>query len=291
MRIWRKKYRTAILISLAIISLLVLSSIIVAGYLNNWLWTGVPTKTLWDWLELLIIPIVLAISAALFSQAERRNEQSIARQQSQEAILEAYLERMSGLLFDKELHESSTDKRVRSVARIWTLTALRRLDENRKGVVLQFLQEANLIKGSGAGPIIDLSGADLAGANLSKAALFDAVLAGINLHGANLAGADLMRTDLGGANLSNTNLQGAHMFDTNLNSANLTKANLRNAHLVEADLSNTNLDKADLSGANLAQAAISPERLVHSKSLQGATMPNGTKYSKNSEGQTTIKSA
>jgi len=263
-------------------SLLGLTYIVVAGYLYNWIWTGVATKTLWDWMELLIVPVVLAMGAALFSQAERRNEQSIARQQSQEAILEAYLEKMSGLLFDKALHGSNTDMHVRGVARIWTLTTLRRLDADRKGVVLQFLQEANLIKGSGPGPIIDLSGADLADANLAQAVLFDTVLAGVDLSRANLAGADLKRADLGGANLSNANLQGAHLFDTNLDSANLRNANLRNAHLVEADLSRTNLDKADFSGANLAQAAIAPRCLVHIKSLQGATMPDGTNHKENS---------
>jgi hypothetical protein len=38
----------------------------------------VPGKTLWDWLDLLIIPFVLAIGGIWFSRAERRHEQVIA---------------------------------------------------------------------------------------------------------------------------------------------------------------------------------------------------------------------
>lgn len=264
--------------------LIAIAFIITAGYLYKWTWAGVATKTFWDWMELLIIPVVLAIGATLFSLAERQNEQAIANQQSQEAILEAYLEKMSELLFDRELVESSTDSYVRGVARIWTLTTLRRLDQSRKGVALQFLQEAELIKGSGPGPVIDLREADLAGANLFKADLFDAVLAGVNLSGANLTEANLMEADLGGANLSKANLRRAHMFGINLNSANLQMAVLHNAHLAEADLSRANLDKADFRNTNLVRAAISAEKLASIKSLQGATMPDGKKHNSENPG-------
>ena len=263
---------------------MIIAIIIVAKYLYQFTWTGFAAKTLWDWMELLIIPIVLAIGATLFSIAQRQNEQALANQQSQEVILESYLEKMSELLFERSLSESDTDSHVREVARIWTLTTLRRLDENRKGIALQFLQEAKLIKCSGPGPVIDMNGADLNGANLVKAQLFDAALAGVNLMGANLTGADFIKADLGGANLSKANLREAHMFDTNLNSANLQNAILRNAYLAEADLSKANLDRADFREANLVRAAISPEQLVRIKSLQGAVMPDGKKYNKNLKG-------
>ena len=35
---------------------------IIGGYLFHWSWTGVTNKTLWDWLQLLIIPAVLALA-------------------------------------------------------------------------------------------------------------------------------------------------------------------------------------------------------------------------------------
>src|SRR5579864_8261349 len=35
-------------------------------------------KTLWDWLQLLIIPLALAVIAFLFNRSERKNEQRVA---------------------------------------------------------------------------------------------------------------------------------------------------------------------------------------------------------------------
>jgi hypothetical protein len=34
--------------------------VVVCGYLFGWKWTGLAKRTLWDWLDLLIIPAVLA---------------------------------------------------------------------------------------------------------------------------------------------------------------------------------------------------------------------------------------
>ena len=60
------------------------------------------------------------------------------------------------------------------------------------------------------------SGADLFGADLSRA----------NLSGANLSGADLSRANLSGANLSGANLSRADLSRANLFGADLSRANL-----------------------------------------------------------------
>jgi hypothetical protein len=68
-----------------------------------------PGKTLWDWLQLLIIPLVLAVAALLFNLATTRTEQEIATQRyeqdksialdkQREDLLQTYLDRMSELL-------------------------------------------------------------------------------------------------------------------------------------------------------------------------------------------------
>ena len=93
-----------------------------------------------------------------------------------------------------------------------TLTVLRKLDGKRKGSVLQFLYEAELLGRVHVGKIIldkekmqagiiDLKGADLSRANLSKANLTEAIivrgfLGGANLHEAILQGAFLMEAIL-----------------------------------------------------------------------------------------------
>jgi uncharacterized protein YjbI with pentapeptide repeats len=53
----------------------------------------------------------------------------------------------------------------------------------------------------------------------------------------------------------------------------LCHANLCNPNLDEADLYN-----ADLEAANLIEATVFTEQLNKAKSLQGATMPDGSKH-------------
>jgi hypothetical protein len=43
-----------------------------------------PPKTLWDWMQLLIIPIVLAIGGYWLNRSERRNERQIAERRTLE---------------------------------------------------------------------------------------------------------------------------------------------------------------------------------------------------------------
>jgi len=37
-----------------------MTTLIVAGYWFSWAWAGFSNKTLWDWMQLLIVPMVLA---------------------------------------------------------------------------------------------------------------------------------------------------------------------------------------------------------------------------------------
>ncbi|MDX2083904.1 MAG: pentapeptide repeat-containing protein [Candidatus Melainabacteria bacterium] len=58
----------------------------------------------------------------------------------------------------------------------------------------------------------------------------------LNLSGVNLAGADLERVDLAGANLWEANFQGANLAGANLTDAKLWGANLEEVNLMEAKL-------------------------------------------------------
>jgi hypothetical protein len=55
-------------------------------------------KSLWDWLDLLIIPVVLAVGGYLFTRSENRRAQRIEEQRAQESALEAYLEQVTPLV-------------------------------------------------------------------------------------------------------------------------------------------------------------------------------------------------
>ncbi|MJL70799.1 pentapeptide repeat-containing protein [Salmonella enterica subsp. enterica] len=111
----------------------------------------------------------------------------------------------------------------------------------------------------------ELFDANLCGANLRGANLCDANLCGANLRGANLCGADLFDADLRGADLRGADLYGANLCGANLRGANLRGANLCGADLFDADLYGANLRGANLCGADLFDA-----------DLYGANLPDLT---------------
>ncbi len=96
-------------------------------------------------MQLLFIPVVLAVAgfwfnhrerkaAELRAEAEREIEQrraelesDIAEDNRREAALQEYINKMTELLFHENLRESKPEDEVRSIARVLTLTVLPRL--------------------------------------------------------------------------------------------------------------------------------------------------------------------
>jgi hypothetical protein len=249
-----------------------------------------PGKTFWDWLQLLIIPFVLASATlgfglwqAKLAQQQHDNDQQIAQDnrqndlylsndQQQEVTLETYLKDMSDLLLTHNLRNSKPGDEVRQIARMRTLTTLRRLalvlppyvcptpspettnpynvcpmiepvlKTNPNRIVLQFLQDTHLVGGKNA--VIDLRNANLS------------------------------NDDLRDVNLSNVDLSGADLSSAQLNLANLSGANL-GAILIDGKLTPANLDTADLSGADLTNATITQHQLNQVYSCIKAMLPKG----------------
>ena len=224
---------------------------------------GFGTKTFWEWMELLVIPIVLAIGGWWFNKAEKENdrklaeerieaEREVAEDRQQEARLQTYFDRMTELLLEKGLLHSKLEDESRSIARTRTLTTLRTLSKTRQAILLHFLHEAGLI--SREEEVIPLNGVDLSGADLSEADLRWADLIGVVLSRSALSGAHLSETDLSDADLSGADLTKADLRRTILIGANLSGANLTSAHLVTADLGTADLTGADMRGAYLRGA-------------------------------------
>ncbi|MEX0268594.1 pentapeptide repeat-containing protein [Leptolyngbyaceae cyanobacterium UHCC 1019] len=92
--------------------------------------------------------------------------------------------------------------------------------------------------------------------NLSNANLIGAELWRVNLNGANLTGANLSKADLSRADLITANLTRAILIEANLIDANLLGANLTNANLIGADLRMAQVSSANFAGANLTRAYI-----------------------------------
>jgi uncharacterized protein YjbI with pentapeptide repeats len=246
-------------------------------------------KGLWDWLDLLIVPAVIAVGVFLLDQRQRARDQAaeedrqrrhqlemkeqrdrelqVENQRAQDGALQTYLDQMSQLLIDTErpLHRARPGDTLSMLARARALTMLPRLDGVRKGSVVQFLYETDLINRHA--PVILLDGSDLNGANLS-----DSTLLGVNLSLANLRKADLNNAFLVEADLRGAQLQGANVRSSDLYGADLSlftrtqeTATLRSDKFLYTDLSNADLTGASLEGANLSQAFLNEGNLYQAR--------------------------
>ncbi|HJR79081.1 MAG TPA: pentapeptide repeat-containing protein [Anaerolineales bacterium] len=338
-RTWKRKLlRFLTVTGIVLVSVSAFLYLAMQGYSVGWTGFGKPAeagtavqgKTLWDWMDLLLVPLFLAGGALILRRSERDTahqrfdaqaalQHELATDRQQEQALQSYFDQMADLLQKEKLSITSSEELL-NVARVRTLTVLRGLDAKRKGSVLLFLRDSKLIDReavidlSGAdlrGACLafaklkgvnlseaDLSGADLGGANLSKSYMAGTDLRGANLKGANLGGAalfesrlngaDLTRADLSEANLTLADLRGCHLNEADLRGADLSGVNLNVGDLVGADLRKANLGGAKLLGADLSEADLSQAdlsgteitgtELGKAKSLDGTTMPDGSKH-------------
>lgn len=282
--------------------------LVIVGYAENTGWSGLVdytmtmdvgdneelvferSKTLWDWLSLLVVPLGLGLVAYWFSQRSRENEQEIARQnretdfiiaeanrvedkeiaqeQQEQRILNTYYDRMSDLLLNCDLSKSGTDKHTlaKKIARTRTLDTLQSINGRRKGLLVRFLYEGGLINKP---PLVVMKGADLVGADLASE---------------DLQNADLSRSNLVDAVLNEAKLQGINLKEADLTEAILTDATLRSADLSKTDftraiMDGTNLEESNLSGAVFDSVDLSTVRIrnviynVQTKWPDGYTPP------------------
>jgi len=205
-------------------------------------------KPLWDWLQLLIVPLVIAGIGFWFTASQNNRQQQIenqrataeralAKQGAQDEALQAYLDQMSSLMLDKNLLESERGDSVYTLAQARTATVMTRLDSGWNKTVVGFLWNSGLVGKSSAGK--------------SSVNLFR----NIDLRGADLRGRSLPEAPLRGASLDNADLRGAFLGNTKLSDAIMSHADLSNASLFGADLRGAQLNDADLSGALLTSSA------------------------------------
>jgi len=242
---------------------------------------GFASRSFWDWIALLLLPITLMILGLWFgsilketelkkaaeerktdrelAEKLRESEREIALEKQRQEALEKYFDRMMVLLLEGDLSLEARPN-VQRLARTLTLNILRELGSERNRQVIQFLQESDMlgVVNLRNGDLFEanLSGANLVGVDLSGSDLSEANLVDANLCGANLRGAGLIGTYLIVADLTEANLQGANLSNANLNDAILVGADLRDADLSEADLRGADLSGADLRGANMAETEL-----------------------------------
>lgn len=254
-----------------------------------WHWTGFKEKKLWDVLQLLIVPTALAIGAFYLQDTAKHRDQQLADDRTKQETLNRYFDQISTLLFEKKLRTAKEGSEARIVMRARTLTALRSLDGERKGQLIRFLLEADLLFSSkngqsaienekrdeifrvfGIRTLLDganldeanLSGTDLNGVNFSTASLNAANFDGANLESTSLHDTSLINASFIGANFSEvsfpTNIVGANFSKSYCLKASFAKANLSGASFKQAvlravDFEDANLTRADFSGAVLIE--------------------------------------
>jgi uncharacterized protein YjbI with pentapeptide repeats len=313
---------------------IVVAAFIALAYLRGWGWTGFTasprheetsvdrsTKTLWEWMQLLIIPLALAavgfaLNSAQSGREQRREddrakrERAIAAERVRDDTLSAYLQQMSELMLERELLRSSPGSEIQALARTLTLTALRRLDGRRKGIVLQFLAEARLI--DRRHPRVFLSGADLRGTILGdRVVVSDALLKDTNLQDADfrkailvgtqfefadlrradfrqaslwdpdnkpssLRFADLRYADFRGVSARGTPFTGACLTRARFNDADLEMANFSGVRGYNVGFSHATLDRARFRGRSPVDAAALVDVRMDSASVNGTAFPKGS---------------
>jgi len=236
----------------------------------------VAKKSLWEFVDLLIVPLAIAIIGFGFTAQQQARQtqiekaryeraQAVEAQRAQNAALQAYLDQMNHLMLEKHLRRSEEGDTVFILAKARTTTVLAQLDGEHNQAVTRFLFESGLLRKPDL-----LAKADLPDAKLHKAVLEEANLASTQLNRANLTEAVLVSADFsdkekvdGGtqtitANLTKADLSKATLLEANLSLCLLKEATLTDATLHYADLSSASLQRADLRDAALQYANLSP---------------------------------
>jgi hypothetical protein len=222
--------------------------------------------TVYQWLKVLAVPITVGAVVPWLNWLQRRRERYVDDQRAKDEALQSYLDKMSQLLIDEELHNKWGDyDETRVTARAQTLAVLERLDPKRKRTVLLFLREARLINRDKYSPKEEPNRTYYA----HYVGLKDADFSGAELEGARLI------STLGDQPIS---LKGANLKDAKLSKAILHKADLSDVDLRGSELHDAELHDADLSGADLRGAkGVTKEQLEEQTTmLGGATMPDGS---------------
>lgn len=189
-------------------------------------WTGFAGRTLWDWLPLMAMPMVVGLATLLINSAQ----QSIANDRAAEAAFQQYIDRVTALILTPP--DSAAPETVNAIGRAHTVAVLRLVEGERAGRVLAFLAETDLLaRFSIPFEGIDLTGAELKDIRFGPADFEGAILPNADLEGVECQGADFESADLTGADMKGANLRGAEFERTQLARADLSGANLRGADL------------------------------------------------------------
>lgn len=211
-----------------------------------------PAKTLFDWLDLLIIPFSVALLGWLYKEAEKSKNQKIEEERARSESLNSFFNGITDLLKDHDLSGKPSNQ-TKAMAKTRINVTLSQLDGSRKGQLLQFLYESDLI---------DISPKlKLLGANFNDSILDQIVLGGSEIRGAYFQNASIKEANLNGIMLNSSNLENANLSGSLVDNSDFGYTNLKNSKMKNMDLTTVDFIGADLTSADLRGSTIKQSQL------------------------------
>ncbi|TRT44716.1 MAG: pentapeptide repeat-containing protein [Microcystis aeruginosa Ma_QC_C_20070703_M131] len=264
------------ILPLLLLLLIIANVAIVSNWISNFKWSGFQKKSFWDWLQLLIVPLMLALGAFYLNSAADFRDSQIAQERKQQEILTDYFSKMQGLIVETKKSkqtpgskESNSEERLllefRSTAQALTLSVLEQLDGERKGKVIAYLAESQLITADNNEPSpqpeIELDGANLKGMVLNDV---DQVVKNGNKLRVIIKKSDMTDSRFERIGLfANSDLTGSNFSNSILTSVDFTNANMPQAKFIKGKINNVNftdtiLKETIFDGVKLENIVVSP---------------------------------
>lgn len=234
-----------------------------------------PGKTLWDWLELLIIPALLGAVAWNFSDTQKNKELEISTKQFRENVMKDFITEISQYIKNRSIYEIKDIHFIETI-RINTINTLRILDGEQKGQLIHFLYDSKLIGWKGDYesnyeeilPIIQLKDADLSNIKLSGTYSLEIIEVCDKTNpyfNVNLSGIDLSFTNLRNADLHGTQIFSGNFRATNLENADFDKCKLENCIFENAKFVNTSFSYLQCNTCNFDKSRLIKTRMIENE--------------------------
>ncbi|MCA2641355.1 MULTISPECIES: pentapeptide repeat-containing protein [unclassified Microcystis] len=262
------------LLSGALISLPV---IIISTWISNFKWSGFQKKSFWDWLQLLIVPLILAFGAVYLNSVS----ETIAKDGEQQELLKDYFSKMQTLIVETKKSKDSQPKIVETkksvettkskdsqpnpdgapllpefipIAEALTFAVLDQLDGKRKGKVITYLADSKLItaniKDKDPKPVIDLKNANLKKIKIDNLDMNGQLIDKDTIQGVIIRGADMTNANLEKVYLTYSDLTGSDLSNATLTTVDLTGAKMESVKLIKTDIKDITISpQTDLNNA------------------------------------------
>ena len=227
-------------------------------------------KTLWDLLQVLAIPAIIAVGAAFFEQSYKQLEKLFQDERLSESRVREYMKSLQDLTLGYDLSNSNSSKRARAIVQVNTRHTIKILDGPWLGSIIDLLDTYGLDLVTRNNPILDLSGLRFNKADLNNRKLVNMNLTNVNMPDSDWSHADCKDISLDFADLSHAKMEKAEFNDCSFISADLSSAELRGAKFFECNMDkvifhNADLRKATFPGTYLGSVLIDHKTKIDRK--------------------------